>query len=75
MEYSNKSAIVRLGSFGIMGLQVKAQSIGSFIDPIVNICSNDKSEYQAVVDELNNALIRVAPTVSTVFYESFQPTC
>ena len=43
--------------FGITGLHVEAQGIGSVILPSAGIYApNATSEYQAFVDEVNNAL-------------------
>ena len=57
-----------MDSFGITGQFVEAQGIGSVIVPIAHIwhAPNATSEYQAFVDEVNDALLRVSPTESTV---------
>ena len=57
---------LRLYSFGITGLHVEAQGIGSVIVPIAGICPQAACEYQAFVDEVNDGLLRVSPTESTV---------
>ena len=46
----------------ITGLHVEAQQIGSVIVPFADICPNATSEYQAFVNEVNDALLRVSPT-------------
>ena len=63
---------VRLNSFGITGLYVEAQGIGSVIVPILQVYTpNATSEYQTFVDEVNDALLRVSPTESTVLMGDF----
>ena len=52
-------------------MYVEAQGIGSVIVPIADICPYATSEYQAFVDEVNDALLRVSPTASTVLYGGF----
>ena len=62
---------VRLDSFGITDLYVKAQDIGSVIATIAGIWPNATGEYQAFVDEVNDALLRASPTESTVVMGDF----
>ena len=47
----------RLDSFGITGLYVEAQGIGSVIEPIADYAPNATSEYQAFLDQVNDALL------------------
>ena len=73
--YSHKPPVVRLrvklNSFGVAGLHVEAQGIGSVIVPIAGICPQCTSEYQAFVDEVNDVLLRVLPTESTALMGDF----
>ena len=62
---------VRLDSFGITGPHVETQGIGLVIVLIAGICSNTTSEYQAFVDEVNDVLLRVSLTESTVLRGDF----
>ena len=39
--------------------------------PVAGICPNAASEYQAFVDEVNDALLRVSPSESTVLMGDF----
>ena len=57
---------VILEFFGITGLHIEAQSIGSVIMPIAGICPQryDTNTFQVFVDEVNVALLRVSFTES-----------
>ena len=58
----------QIGFLWIAGLHVETQGIGSVVVPITDICPDATSEYQAFVDELNDALPRVSPIESPVFH-------
>ena len=60
-----------MDSFEITGLHVEAQGIGSVIVPIAGLCPIATSEYKAFADEVNDALLRVSPTESSVLMEDF----
>ena len=52
-------------------MHVEAQGIGLVFVPIAGICVYATSEYQAFVDDVNDALLRVSPTESTVLMGDF----
>ena len=52
-------------------MHVEAEGIGSVFVPIAGTCVYATSEYQAFVEDVNNALLRVSPTESTVLMGDF----
>ena len=62
---------VRLDSFGITGLQVEAQGLDRSLRLLQVYAPNARSEYQAIVNEVNDAALRVSPTESTVLMRDF----
>ena len=54
-----------MGSFGITDLYVETQSKSLVIMPIAGVCSQCCDEYQALVDDVNDALQLVGSKEST----------